>query len=960
MKGYNNMIRNKIVAFATAISVMASMCVGVVSASAASDFSVAGETSVINKGYEMVYNEAESTSTEKVVEVYNRGVESVFTTSMFFEVPVGAVTDVKFTAEGGGAPTVVTDHIADGKFSVVITWAAGPYESQDKLIGTLKMTVPEGTDGYDLTMTDESEIYDANVTLVEDAQFGSITVGTKVEPTPEPITKGYEMVYDETASTSTEKVVEVYNRGIDAVFTTSMFFEVPAGSVTDVKFTAEGGGAPTVVTDHIADGKFSVVITWAAGPYESQDKLIGTLKMTVPEGTSDYKLTMTDESEIYDANVTLVEDAQFGSIVVAPSAVPTTAPTVAPTTAPTVAPTTAPTVAPTTAPTVAPYEDVKPTMLPTEEPVVTPEPITKGYEMVYNEDASTSTEKVVEVYNRGIDAVFTTSMFFEVPAGSVTDVKFTAEGGGAPTVVTDHIADGKFSVVITWAAGPYESQDKLIGTLKMTVPEGTSDYDLTMTDESEIYDANVTLVEDAQFGKITIGPKAPAPTQTPAPTDMPIDDSVKVSDLITSAPETDDTYGKLTGIVVEVKKTDGTAATYGTDYVAIYDGKQLTEDEFFNMINGYSETPIADVIKGLSIGAKYETGVTVKASPAYQTNEQAASGKWTVVPGYGNTADIKEETPSTKATLTLTKPTNGTIYAEYVDADNNTVKITDYGKAVEIPTGTKVTYTAVADTGYTFKSWSGITSSSAIAKDIVFSKTITVAATFGKVSSGGSTSGGSTSGGSTSSGSGSGTIAGGTGGVTPGTTPNSGVNFQDLGSVQWAVPAINTLVNLGVINGRSDTIFDPNASVTRAEFTKMVCAAFGIASTPSAAQTFTDVAPTDWFYGYVQAAAAKGIVNGVSDTAFDPNATIKRQEMAAILYRTIQATNALALLPQGTEKAFADAAQIDEYAQIPVSVLSAAGVINGVTDTTFEPYATATRAQAACIIYQYYQAIGAA
>ena len=595
-------------------------------------------------------------------------------------------------------------------------------------------------------------------------------------------------------------------------------------------------------------------------------------------------------------------------------------------------------------------------------PSVEVQEVTKGVELVYDEASSTSTEKVINAYYRGLDDISSAKLNLAFPGDTVTAATFKTDFPASPVLTDEYVAEGKFNIFFSMADGT-TTENNLLGTITLTVAEGTPAFKVTVADVEIFNDALDSITkDDADESWVLIPAFATAteePEETPAPTDMPIDDSVKVSDLITNAPETDDTYGKLTGIVVEVKKADGTDAKYGEDYVAIYDGKQLTEDEFFNMINGYSQTPIADVIKGLSIGAKYETGVTVKASPAYQTEEQAASGNWTVVPGYGGTAEIKEETPSTKATLTLTKPTNGTIYAEYVDADGKTVKITDYGKAVEIPTGTKVTYTAVPDTGYTFKSWSGISSSSAIAKDIVFSKTITVSATFGKAS-GGSSSGGSTSGGSTSGGSGSGTIAGGTGGVTPGTTPNSGVNFQDLGSVQWAVPAINTLVNLGVINGRSDTIFDPNASVTRAEFTKMVCAAFGIASTPEAAQTFTDVAPTDWFYGYVQAAAAKGIVNGVSDTAFDPNATIKRQEMAAILYRTIQATNALALLPQGTEKAFADAAQIDEYAQIPVSVLSSAGVINGVTDTTFEPYATATRAQAACIIYQYYQAIGAA
>ena len=105
------------------------------------------------------------------------------------------------------------------------------------------------------------------------------------------------------------------------------------------------------------------------------------------------------------------------------------------------------------------------------------------------------------------------------------------------------------------------------------------------------------------------------------------------------------------------------------------------------------------------------------------------------------------------------------------------------------------------------------------------------------------------------------------------------------------------------------------------------------------------------------AAANMGVVLGVSDTAFDPNRTITRQEMATILYRAINAMNMT--IPTGTAKTFADAGSIEAYAVPAVNALSAAGVINGVSDTMFAPTESATRAQAACIIYQYYQAIGA-
>ncbi|MCH5212935.1 MAG: S-layer homology domain-containing protein, partial [Oscillospiraceae bacterium] len=183
-----------------------------------------------------------------------------------------------------------------------------------------------------------------------------------------------------------------------------------------------------------------------------------------------------------------------------------------------------------------------------------------------------------------------------------------------------------------------------------------------------------------------------------------------------------------------------------------------------------------------------------------------------------------------------------------------------------------------------------------------------------------------------------------------------GVNFQDLGSVSWAVPAINRLATMGIINGRSETVFDPNATVTRAEFAKMVCIAFGISTNTGNMQTFADVTLSDWFYPYVEAAAAAGVINGISDTEFAPNDLITREQMAAMMYRAITYKNVT--IQTGAIRDFSDAWNISEYAVNAVNTLSAAGVINGMEDGTFAPKATATRAQAACIIYQYFQSIG--
>lgn len=192
-------------------------------------------------------------------------------------------------------------------------------------------------------------------------------------------------------------------------------------------------------------------------------------------------------------------------------------------------------------------------------------------------------------------------------------------------------------------------------------------------------------------------------------------------------------------------------------------------------------------------------------------------------------------------------------------------------------------------------------------------------------------------------------------GTVGGTT--AGVNFKDLDTVPWAKVAITTLASQGIINGRTDEEFDPNGNITRAEFAKLVCLALNIPIDTIPEQKFTDVTSSHWAFAYVSSCAKYGIINGVTDTEFDPEGLVTREQMATMLYRAINASSMKGALKPGTGRTFADSAQISEWAREAVEVLSGAGIINGVSDTHFAPAGTATRAQAACIIYQCFQAL---
>ena len=95
--------------------------------------------------------------------------------------------------------------------------------------------------------------------------------------------------------------------------------------------------------------------------------------------------------------------------------------------------------------------------------------------------------------------------------------------------------------------------------------------------------------------------------------------------------------------------------------------------------------------------------------------------------------------------------------------------------------------------------------------------------------------------------------------------------------------AIEALAAQGIINGMDRTHFAPDKTMTRAEFCTITVRALGL--TPAVNDGFTDVKAGDWFAGYVGAAYAAGIVNGVGGGRFDPNGTITRQEAAVMVAR---------------------------------------------------------------------------
>ena len=110
--------------------------------------------------------------------------------------------------------------------------------------------------------------------------------------------------------------------------------------------------------------------------------------------------------------------------------------------------------------------------------------------------------------------------------------------------------------------------------------------------------------------------------------------------------------------------------------------------------------------------------------------------------------------------------------------------------------------------------------------------------------------------------------------------------FTDVASGAWYNNAVSTLTRAGILDGYEDGSFRPNASITRAEFTKIAVSFFKHAGGASS-NPFNDVPDSAWYAEFVKTAAELGLIDGYEDGTFRPNAPITRAEACTIVNRTL-------------------------------------------------------------------------
>ncbi|BFT73752.1 S-layer homology domain-containing protein [Paenibacillus sp. P36] len=172
--------------------------------------------------------------------------------------------------------------------------------------------------------------------------------------------------------------------------------------------------------------------------------------------------------------------------------------------------------------------------------------------------------------------------------------------------------------------------------------------------------------------------------------------------------------------------------------------------------------------------------------------------------------------------------------------------------------------------------------------------------------------------------------------------------FADLAG-HWAAKSVQSLTAKHIVEGVDEQHYEPNRSITRAEFVTLLMRALkwsGHTTPQAGSNPFSDVAANAYYTEQVIGAASLGIVSGYNG-AFRPNDIITREEAVVALVQAAKYFNVVG--SNKAEPAFADTNDISSWAAAAVKQAWSKGLIEG-DGARFNPKSSVTRAEVAVMI----------
>ena len=175
--------------------------------------------------------------------------------------------------------------------------------------------------------------------------------------------------------------------------------------------------------------------------------------------------------------------------------------------------------------------------------------------------------------------------------------------------------------------------------------------------------------------------------------------------------------------------------------------------------------------------------------------------------------------------------------------------------------------------------------------------------------------------------------------------------FVDVTEDKWYYDAVAYVYQQGIMVGMSETTFEPNTTVNRAQVVQML---YNLEGQPqvSGDSGFSDIRDGQWYAKAVAWASANDVVAGYEDGTFRPTRAVTREEFAQILYNYAK-FKGYGLSASADLGKFPDSGQVSSWAETALGWANGNGLINGHDDGRLDPKGSTIRAQAASILMNF-------
>ena len=185
----------------------------------------------------------------------------------------------------------------------------------------------------------------------------------------------------------------------------------------------------------------------------------------------------------------------------------------------------------------------------------------------------------------------------------------------------------------------------------------------------------------------------------------------------------------------------------------------------------------------------------------------------------------------------------------------------------------------------------------------------------------------------------------------PAQLPTPEQRFADVPGGHWADDAIHQMAGLGLVNGVGGNRFNHQGDMKRGDLAVILARlSNGAEDYP---MTFTDVPAGKYYAGSIAWAAKTGVVTGRSDDLFMPEDTITRAELAVMLYRYAQLLKLDTAVSGSELNGFADSGSVADWAAEGMSWCVKNGILQGKNGGILDPRTNVTRAEVSVMLQRF-------